>query len=124
MARKTQTSAQRQELIQAALAGMEARLERSADWTALEQFKGWGELIDALGLCDGAIMLRSADRGASRAVGVFVGGQKQWTTCVDVAELLALLDSALATFQELAWVRRAPMPTEPVRAPRSSRAKH
>lgn len=108
---------------QEALAGLAAVLldGDTPDWTALDQFP-LGGLVAVLGPLDGGIMIRSSERGQSRSVGVFVGGQSQWTTCRDQRELLAILEAALTTLEALLGRRAAPGPLEVVksRAKRSS----
>jgi len=80
------------------------------DWSALDQLE-LGALVAVLGPLDAGIMIRSSERGASRSVGVFVGGQSQWTTCRDQRELLALLQAAQTTLEGILGRSRAPEPT-------------
>lgn len=80
------------------------------DWSAVDSFP-LGELVSVLGPLDGGVMIRSSERGASRSVGVFVGGQSQWTTCRDQRELLAILEAAQTTLETLLGARSAPAPT-------------
>ena len=79
------------------------------DWSAVDSFP-LGELVAVLGPVDGGVMIRSSERGASRAIGIFVGGQSQWTTCRDQRELLALLEAAQNTLDSLVGAQRAPAP--------------
>jgi len=79
------------------------------DWSALDTFP-LGELVAVLGPLDAGVMIRSSERGASRSVGIFVGGQSQWTTCRDQRELLALLEAAQTTLDGLLGARSAPSP--------------
>jgi hypothetical protein len=81
------------------------------DWSALDSF-ALGELIAVLGPLDAGVMIRSSERGQSRSVGVFVGGQSQWTTCRDQRELLAILEAAQTTLDALLSRHKAPTPTE------------
>lgn len=90
----------------------------AADWSGIDQFK-FGELVNCLGAVDGGLMIRSSERGASRSVGVFVGGQSQWTTCRDQRELIAMLEAIQTTLEGLVGAQRA---GEPVSTP-SKRAK-
>lgn len=78
------------------------------DWSALDQF-ALGELVAVLGPLDAGVMIRSSERGQSRSVGVFVGGQSQWTTCRDQRELLALLQAAQTTLDGVLGARSAPV---------------
>lgn len=84
------------------------------DWSALDQFR-LGELVAILGPLDAGVMIRSSERGSSRSVGIFVGGQSQWTTCRDQRELLAILDAAQTTLERVLGSRKGP---EPVKVPR------
>jgi len=98
---------------QEALAGLAAVLldGDTPDWSALDQFP-LGELVALLGPLDGGVMIRSSERGSSRSIGVFVGGQSQWTTCRDQRELLALLQAAQATLEAILGRSQAPAPTK------------
>jgi len=87
------------------------------DWSALDGYK-LGGLIAALGPLDAGVMIRSSERGASRSIGIFVGGQSQWTTCRDQRELLALLEAAETTLEGILGGRQAPEPTRPRRQAR------
>ena len=80
------------------------------DWSALDAFE-LGALVAVLGAVDGGVMIRSSERGQSRSVGVFVGGQSQWTTCRDQREALALLNAVVTTLESLAGSRVSPAPT-------------
>lgn len=80
------------------------------DWSAVSQFE-LGALVALLGGVDGAVMIRSSERGASRSIGVFVGGQSQWTTCRDQRELLAMLEATVATLEAISGDVRATRPT-------------
>lgn len=80
------------------------------DWSALDQFE-LGALVALLGPLDGGVMIRSSERGASRSIGVFVGGQSQWTTCRDQRELLALLQAAQGTLEAILGRSQATRPT-------------
>lgn len=84
------------------------------DWSALDQFQ-LGELVALLGPLDAGVMIRSSERGSSRSIGVFVGGQSQWTTCRDQRELLAILEAAQRTLEALLGARTAPAPVAPAR---------
>lgn len=80
------------------------------DWSALDRFE-LGALVALLGPLDAGLMIRSSERGASRSIGVFVGGQSQWTTCRDQRELLALLEAAQTTLEAILGRQTAPAPT-------------
>lgn len=97
--------------VQSALAGLSEVLldgERP-DWSALDLFP-LGELVAVLGPLDAGFMIRSSERGSSRSIGIFVGGQSQWTTCRDQRELLELLRAAQETLDGILGRRTAPTP--------------
>lgn len=97
---------------QAALDGLASVLldGETPDWSAVDTF-ALGELVAVLGPLDAGVMIRSSERGKSRSIGIFVGGQSQWTTCRDQRELLALLEAAQTTLNGLLGSVRAPEPT-------------
>lgn len=84
------------------------------DWTALEDY-ALGTLVKGLLRADAGVMLRSADHGRAVAIGVFVGGRSQWTTCVDQREVLALLDACAERLESVAGTARVGYPTAKAR---------
>ena|SRR3990167_2133079 len=103
--------------IDGALESIQRSTDRDVDWTALESFN-LGELVLALCAADAGVMLRSADRGRSIAIGVFVAGRSQWTTCVDQRDALAVLDACVEQLVPIAGAARAVGPTRRGRATR------
>lgn len=81
-----------------------------ADWTAADQVE-LGALVVSLCASDAGLMLRSAERGRAVAVGLFLAGRSQWTTCREQHELLAVLEAAQSVMQGLSGAAVAPAPT-------------
>lgn len=82
----------------------------AADWSAVDGLE-LGELLGAMCATDAGVMLRSSEQGQAIAIGVFLGGGKQWVTCRDAREVLAVLRDFLGLLEARVGSAPAPVPT-------------
>lgn len=80
------------------------------EWTALDSY-AFGDLVRAVVASDGGLMIRASEQRRSLAIGAFLGGQSQWTTCRNEREVLAVLDAAVSAFEGEALTFAVPSPT-------------